>query len=49
MNFGMAMIWGVAIGSAFGAGFDNIPMGMMLGAAAGVAYALFFHGDNGKK
>lgn len=35
MNFGIAMIWGVAIGSVFGALFDNIPMGMILGSAIG--------------
>lgn len=42
MNFGIAMIWGVAIGSAFGAAFDNIPMGMIVGAARGGFYAIFW-------
>lgn len=43
MNFGIAMIWGVAIGSVFGAVIDDIPLGIGVGAAMGAAYALFFH------
>lgn len=42
MNFGIAMIWGVAIGSALGAAFDDIPMGMIVGAAIGCFYAIFW-------
>lgn len=43
MNFGIAMIWGVALGSVFGTMFENIPLGMIAGAAVGAFYALFFH------
>ncbi|MBX3447378.1 MAG: hypothetical protein KF895_02510 [Parvibaculum sp.] len=43
MNFGIAMIWGVAIGSVFGVAIDNIPLGVGVGSAMGAAYALFFH------
>ena len=42
MNFGIAMIWGVAVGSVFGAVFDNIPVGMIAGAAIGTFAALLF-------
>ena len=43
MNFGIAMIWGVAIGTAFGAAFENIPVGIAIGAALGAVYGLFIH------